>query len=303
MPNETNDPPVPRGVPSPEERPDLYDDDDSMRVAAGARSQVAIPERLAARIEAKTGAPYGGRVVGRSNSVVAEVPAGPPSADPIGEALAMREAGDLPGAIRFLYGELAHDLSGVRVVTTLATMLAENGEFDRAERVFQRAFAAGIKNQALELNYATFLAHSGRSETAAFGLRELGEKIAARLPELSSDDPALATLVDQWAVADCNLARLRMLEGNQDAARDLAEKWLTSRKHWRAAHNVVAQCISDEAAPKVYRQLMHARRASPAMLCLLEDWEDSDDGTMVIWMAGDRAFKWDWKADGREYLA
>ncbi len=290
MPNETNDPPILKGMPSPEERPDLYDDDDSMSVDAGARSQVAIPAYLAARIAKREGKPYEGPVIG--------APPPAPPADPVQTAVAMRHAGDLPGAIRFLYAELGENLSNPRIYITLATMLSENEEFDRAERVFQRAFAAGLEDEMLRLNYATFLAASGRAGQQIDEFRGFGSKMIVALGAAARDQSAwaLRDTFGRWAAAECNLARLRLAEGNIDAARDLAEKWLVVEDIWHSAHEIVEGCIAEGEELVEFARLHEAQRASPRMVAALFDEAQATDPlrALAIVAASTAYLPWRW---------
>jgi Tfp pilus assembly protein PilF len=123
-------------------------------------------------------------------------------------ALHLRRLGDMPAAIRLLYDTLGSNLADVTVVTTLATMLSESEQFDRAERVFQRAFAAGVHGAALYINYAIFLAHSGRVVDAAPVFRRAAAEVVKELQRklTTTNDLELADRLSQLVAADCNLA-------------------------------------------------------------------------------------------------
>ncbi len=143
------------------------------------------------------------------------LPAEEPPASATETAIEMRASGDLPGAIRVLYDQLAQDIGNQELYTTLATMLAENGEFDRADRIFQRAFTAGLDTPGLRLNYAAFQASSGQDGNYVEVFRGMGAKVTHVLAHLVLDDPGSAFAEDIWrfGMAECNLARVRLLEG------------------------------------------------------------------------------------------
>lgn len=188
-------------------------------------------------------------------------------------ALQLRRDGDLPGAIRVLYDALAANLADVTVVTTLATMLSESEQFDRADRVFQRAFAAGVQDPALHLNYATFLAHSGRVAEAAPMFRRASADVIKRLQHrlTDRDDPDLRAHLRQMAVADCNLARVRLIQGDLQGTRDLADRWLVFESAWEKASELVSGCLAEEAIDAEMLKLHTERRASPDMVADLAD--------------------------------
>ena len=216
-------------------------------------------------------------------------------------AIEMRASGDLPGAIRFLYDELAQDIGNQELYTTLATMLAENGEFDRADRIFQRAFTAGLDTPGLRLNYAAFQASSGQDGNYVEVFRGMGAKLTHVLAHLVLDDPASAFAEDIWrfGMAECNLARVRLQEGNLDAARDLAEKWLFFPRVWSAAHDVVVACIEDGDEGDAFADLHADARASPAMIAWMVENTRLADQRVAVRVAGTACnyLKWDWIAD------
>jgi len=216
-------------------------------------------------------------------------------------ALQLRQAGNLAGAIRLLYEALASNLSDVTVYATLASMLAEHGDFERADRVFQRAFDAGLDDPMLRLNHATFLAASGRSGGHVAEFRNAGHAMVTALATLARTNPAwaLADTWNRWATAESNLARLRCAEGDLAAARDLAEKWLTVEHFWPSAHEVVQACMAEGEELVEFGRLYAAKRASPQMVAaLFEQALDTDVVAALELVAASRAFlPWRWVAD------
>ena len=299
MTDDTTDPPESGTTPPPEERPDPGDDRDD-----APPSSVAISPRMAALIAGKTARQHAGRG-GRKPH---------PPADPVQEAIAIRRDGDLVGAIRHLYDALASNLNNSHLYITLATMLAENEEFDRAERIFQRAFAADLDEPLLRLNYATFLAASGRAGAQVAAFRSFGGQIVRELTVVDNAEEgwSLHALFGQWAAADCNLARLRLSENNADAARDLAEKWLVHPETWQKADEVVVGCIPDGEELTTFAELHASQRASPQMVAALVDEAKQDDLGRALAIAAEASayLRWNWvaevdgfEADLREILA
>ncbi len=299
MTDNTTDPPKPRSIPSPEQRPDL---DGEGKDAPSSRG--AISPRLAALIAGKTARKHAARGGGRPR----------PPADPVQEAIAIRREGDLVGAIRHLYDALASNLNNSHLYITLATMLAENEEFDRAERIFQRAFAADLDEPLLRLNYATFLAASGRAGAQVAAFRSFGGQIVRELTAVDNAEEgwSLHALFSQWAAADCNLARLRLSENNADAARDLAEKWLVHPETWQKADEVVVGCIPNGEELSTFAELHASHRASPQMVAALVDEAKRDDLGRALAIAAEASayLRWNWvaevdgfEADLREILA
>ncbi len=225
----------------------------------------------------------------------------PVETDPVRAALSLRESGDLSAAIRHLYAALAENLNDPHLYVTLATMLAENEEFDRAERIFQRAFDAGVDDPGLRLNYAVFQASSGRPGNHVTVLRGLGANVVHTLSRLSLDDPSspFTEQIRHFALADCNLARLRLKQGNLDAARDLAEKWLVFPRVWESAHDTVVSCIAPGEEAEEFQALHAESRASPAMIAWLSEQVNLVEPQLVVRLAGSAAayLPWNWVQD------
>lgn len=202
--------------------------------------------------------------------------------DPIDRAIALRNDGDLVGAIDLLYATLADDLSQLSVLSVLASMLAENEQFDRAERLFQRALAAGAPSAMLLHNYATFLSHSGRPKA---GIEAFGDAMAAQVTRVRVDlrvddiDSARREL-DALGGIECMFARSLLVAGCEEAAIAMARRWLTSESTWEQATDIVLSAWEalgrDESAEMA---ALHARsQASPSMVAELGDAAASASG-------------------------
>jgi tetratricopeptide (TPR) repeat protein len=153
-------------------------------------------------------------------------------------------------------------------------MLSETEQFDRADRLFQRALSTPAVPTSVLLNYATFLSHSGRladakphySNAAARAVGDLQALITA-----SGSSGAAAVAVQQLAIAECNLARTHLALGEVAVAKALAEKWLVMESTWGTAAEIVWDCVEHEGLDMDAEAARYhaACRASPAMVAEL----------------------------------
>lgn len=204
------------------------------------------------------------------------------SATPIDRALALRADGDLDGAIGLLYATLADDLTQLSVLSVLASMLAENEQFDRAERLFQRALAAGPPTPPLLHNYATFLSHSGRPKA---GIEAFGDAMAAKLTMVRAavghfEDDFAERELEELGGIECMFARSLLVTESYEAAIAMARRWLTRESTWEQATDIVLSAWEalgrDEMAEMAK---LHARsQASPSMVAELGDAAGTGSG-------------------------
>jgi len=186
-------------------------------------------------------------------------------------ALSMRREDRIDEAIELLYDTLGDDFGNHEVIGVLASMLSETEQFERADRLFQRALQRGDVPTFVLLNYATFLSHSGRfteakphySNAAAHAVSDLQAVITTS----GASGPAVGAL-EQLAIAECNLARTHLVLDDIRVAKALAEKWLVMESTWETAVDIVWACaerqgldVDTEAA-----NYHAARRASPDMV-------------------------------------
>jgi len=198
-------------------------------------------------------------------------------------ALDLRADGKIDDAIELLYEALGDDFGNAEVIGVLASMLSETEQFERAERLFKRALAQPDVPTYILLNYATFLAASGRhadakehfSNAAAHAVTDLQGLIHAS----GARGPAVEA-VEQLAVAECNLARTYHELGDYGVARALAEKWMTLESAWETAADIVFASIEREgldvdaecaryhaagrAAPSMAAELVHQAHEAPS---------------------------------------
>ena len=192
----------------------------------------------------------------------------------VAHALWLREEGRMDDAISFLYDILAKDLTNSEVIGVLATMLSETEQFDRAERLFQRALKEPNPNASVILNYATFLSHSGRHDEAQPRYSDATAHAVGELQKVLSSattEPPGADALIRLAMAECNQARTHMELGHVEIAKALAEKWLVFQMAWGAAADIVWSCIEIQGLDEVseMKRYHEARRASPDMVAAL----------------------------------
>ena len=217
-------------------------------------------------------------------------------ASPITRALHLRSAGDMAGAIELLFATLADDITDLPTLSTLATMLAEDEQFDRADRLFSRALGAGRPSPGLLLNYGTFLAHAGRLRP---GITVFGDAMAAQsrvIQQRLHDDDArgAADALAMLGVMECNFARALLLSGEPSGALACAQKWLTAPETWDQADDVVISALEalERDVMTEIAKLHEAQQASPAMVAELGDAAAEASGddfdAFVVFLQGSR---------------
>jgi len=261
-------------MPPKEERPDLYDDNDFTD-----RERPKM-DHLKARFAEQM------KVARLQQTLPAAEPVAAPTPSPVNESLALRRAGNIEAAIKLLYDAWSTNLADTGVATTLATMLAETEQFERAERVFQRALAASPDDDTLQINYATFLGHSGRHAEAAPALRRAAARYTRELQrhvKAQPTDPA-AEHLRKLATCDCNLARVHLARGDTGFARDLAEKWLVFDGVCHSACDVIGLCINAEDGDWIAECGQHhaEQRAAPAMVAELIEAAAGNDNAAAL---------------------
>lgn len=223
---------------------------------------------------------------------------------PVEHALRLRADGELGRAIEVLYAALADDLTHLPTLSTLASMLAEDEQFERADRLFRRALEVGPPAPMLLHNYGTFLAHSGHPVA---GMAVLGDAMAGQVRVLrrllrDHDVAAAADALEHLGPIECNFARTLLVTGQAEAALACARKWLTSRTAWESATDVALSAIETlgRDVPAEMAALHHAQQASPAMVAELGDAAASASGddadAFHIFLQGSAYLFDDWHA-------
>lgn len=153
---------------------------------------------------------------------------------PLDRALTRREEGDLDGAIAILRAAIADDLNDLGLITTLAKMLAESDQLDKAQQWYRRALAMAPDDPDVNFGYGTFLGQSGRFAEAKDHLVR-AERVLVELLKDPRNDWAFGLM---GAVAT-NHARVRCELGEFDAARAILRPWFRFEDSWPGAFDVL----------------------------------------------------------------
>lgn len=178
-------------------------------------------------------------------------------------------------AINLLYAALGDHFGHESIIGALATLLAETEQFERAERLFERLLEQPLPSRGLLLNYATFLAHSGRLDEARPVFNRAMAATAGVIQRASNhgDTVHLPDCINALALAECNLARLHLAQDDAVGARALAEKWMVLEDSWVQASDIVTAAIELEGGDveQAMRQFHLESRAAPDMVASLVD--------------------------------
>lgn len=155
-------------------------------------------------------------------------------ASPLDRALTRREEGDIDGAIAILRSAIANDLNDLGLITTLAKMLAESDQLDKAQQWYRRALAMAPDDPDVNFGYGTFLGQSGRfAEAKDHFVR--AERVLLEIMTNDRDDWAFGLM---GAVAT-NHARVCCELGELDAARAILRPWFRFEDSWPGAFDVL----------------------------------------------------------------
>ena len=223
---------------------------------------------------------------------------------PSAEAVQLWREGRLDEAIALLYEALGDDFGNDDIIGVLAPMLAEAQQFERADRLFERALQAPHPSGELRLNYATFLCHSGRpalalphfaAASSAFH-RDLKSSVAAGFRQAAGD------AIGMLAFCDCNLAKALGALGNYEMALVLVEPWLTDERVWERASTIAGGAL-EALGRDVHAAFAtwHAeRRAAPWMVVVLGEVAAMNTGddvdAFVVFVEGSAYLGFDWVA-------
>ncbi len=185
------------------------------------------------------------------------------------QAHLLRQKGDLGGAIELFFELLARDVRDHAVARDLASLLAQDEQPERAERVFRHALKLTGDDPALSANYGAFLGQSGRLAESRLVLQGLREKLLERL---AADQPLPAEEQDELyeglAICTLNLAATLLEQGERLPAWRLAEPYLQDPGHWDRADSLLCRAAEElgEDLLTVARRLHAAKKASPLMV-------------------------------------
>jgi tetratricopeptide (TPR) repeat protein len=228
----------------------------------------------------------------------------PSLSSPLDEALALREDGDLRGAVALLLRVAADGLDDVEVVLTLAKLLAESDQLEQAERWFGRALSLAPDDLAVQLAWGTFLGQAGRLDASRELLASVGHAARDRLTEALSagEQQTLGHILSFLGSTEVNLARACLEAGDLGAARELVLPWLADPEHWPWAQAVFTDLLeaTGEDPLEAARDGLSSGQASPLMvLALLEDHlrDVTPDfaGVDATLARADALFTFDWR--------
>lgn len=100
----------------------------------------------------------------------------------------LRVKGHFDQAITLMFHLLSRDMRDSDVILYLATLLAEDMQFERAERMFQHLFKLGGDSTVIRYNYAMFLASSGHPLEARDRLHDEGRRLTQLLQQLERSE-------------------------------------------------------------------------------------------------------------------
>ena len=227
-----------------------------------------------------------------------------PGPTPLDAALALREDGDLRGAVALLLRAAGDGLNDVEVVLTLAKMLAESDQLEQAERWFNRALALAPDDLAVQLAWGTFLGQAGRLDASRALLAKVGHAARDRLAEALSEgeQQALGHILSFLGSTEVNLARACLEAGDTYAARALVLPWLADPEHWGWAHAVYEDVVAETGGDllQAARDGLSDGQASPPMgmalvAARLQESPPDFGGLDAVLARADAMFTFDWR--------
>jgi len=198
-----------------------------------------------------------------------------PSDAALQQALALRDAGDLMAAIDTLRAAASLDLADAELTLNLAKMLAESGQFNKAEPWFRHALKLAPDDLDLRLAYGTFLGQTGQAAVARDYLLGVMQDLEAALDQASmlGDRDAILEVNRFLGAASVNIGRTALECGDAAMAISFARGWLDDPECGEAARALIADAIdSDELDPQRIAELsLDGGRVTPAVVTLLID--------------------------------
>ncbi len=221
---------------------------------------------------------------------------------PLDHALALRASGDIEGAITFLFKAVGDSLADRGLVITLAKMLSETGNLERAEHWFRHAIKIAPDDLDVQFGYGTFLAQSGRLPEARAQLESA--QALARACDEPVDVRGLILAID------LNLARVCLELADFSVVRVIVTPWLTDVHGWGAAHDVFVDLVVKLGLDPtdVDEEGLASGHISPFMVChRLEQYLESEPldllGFERVVARADTIFDFDWRRSADEIEA
>jgi tetratricopeptide (TPR) repeat protein len=214
---------------------------------------------------------------------------------PLDQALTLRESGDIEGAIALLYSAVSEALTDRGLVITLAKMLAETDQLDKAEHWFRHAHKIAPGDLDVAGAYGTFLAQTGRLAEARLAL----ESARHRARTLTESEPEARGLL---CAIELNLGRVCLELRDFEAARELVRPWLADEQGWDHAHDVFVDLAMELDLDPVAldEERLASGHISPLMVChRLEDLLEATPPDLLdlerVVARADALFDFDWR--------
>jgi tetratricopeptide (TPR) repeat protein len=166
-------------------------------------------------------------LIGGAHTEAASGQASP--ADPLEAAIELRNAGDLPGAVRLLRSRLTERPSDPRAIRLLAQTLYWLKDFDQARAVYDTAISRHGDDIDLRLEYARMLVETRRTSAA----RSLLEPLLER-PDAAARALTLLGTLDYWD------GRLTAATRRFQAALKADSTSVDARRQWREIAMITA---------------------------------------------------------------
>jgi len=211
------------------------------------------------------------------------------------QALTMREAGDIDSAITLLFKAVGESLTDRGLVITLAKMLSETGQFDRAEHWFRHALKVAPDDLDVQFGYGTFLAETGRVQEARAHLGGAQTRARALLDDGLGDRRLVIAI-------ELNLARAHFELDDHATARALIAPWLADEDGWGGAHDLFVDLAEKLGVDPIEadEEGLVSGQISPFMVChRLEQFLEVEPPDLLgferVVARADAIFDFDWR--------
>lgn len=230
---------------------------------------------------------------------------------PLDRALTLRDDGDIESAITLLYSAVGEALTDRELVITLAKMLAETEQLDRAEHWFRHAQKIAPGDLDVACAHGTFLGQTGRLAEARVELEAARLRARAYLDEVArkGDVDYHSSVRSLVTAIELNLARVCLEVGDHEACRALVTPWLTDEDAWDHAHDVFVDLASElDVDPVILdEQGLASGHISPLMVChrleqCLEETPPDLLGFERVVARADELFDFDWRDSAPELV-